>query len=80
MVYPLARPMPPHGSTAWGAAQIYRLLDEEERVAAERPMQPWRLISCGRSRLAPSILTSSNVRSRSMLPPWRGAMPDRIDL
>lgn len=36
MVYRLERPLPPRGSTAWGAAQIYRLLDEEERAAAER--------------------------------------------
>lgn len=43
MVYRLARQMPQHGSTDWGAAQIYHLLDEEERVAAERR----RLLSMG---------------------------------
>lgn len=36
MARPLLRPMPPRGSTDWGALQFYRLLDEEERIAAER--------------------------------------------
>jgi hypothetical protein len=50
MVYPLARPMPPHGSTAWRAAQISRLLDEAERVAAERR----RRLAMGRRPPAPA--------------------------
>ena len=33
---PPLRRLPPHGSTDWGAQQFYRVLDEEERVAAER--------------------------------------------
>lgn len=36
MVYRLVQPTPTCGSTAWGAAQTHRLLDEEERAAAER--------------------------------------------
>lgn len=28
--------LPPHGTTAWGARQFLRILDEEERLAAER--------------------------------------------
>lgn len=39
MLYGPDSPRPPRGSTAWGAAQFYRLLDEEERAAArERPL------------------------------------------
>lgn len=43
MVYWSGRPQPPRGSTEWGARQFYRLLDHEERIAAERE----RLIAMG---------------------------------
>jgi hypothetical protein len=36
MPNPPIRPLPPRGSTDWGARQFYRLLDDEERIAAER--------------------------------------------
>jgi len=36
MVYRSVRPQPPRGSTAWGAQQFLRVLDDEERIAAER--------------------------------------------
>lgn len=36
MDYRTVRQRPPRGSTAWGAQQFLRVLDEEERVAAER--------------------------------------------
>lgn len=36
MVYRSVRPQPPRGSTAWGAQQFSRVLDDEERIAAER--------------------------------------------
>lgn len=46
MLYRPDPPRPPRGSTEWGARQFYRLLDEEERVAAERNRllaEGWRL-------------------------------------
>lgn len=36
MPNPPIRSLPPRGSTDWGARQFYRLLDDEERIAAER--------------------------------------------
>lgn len=36
MDYRFVRHQPPQGSTAWGAQQFLRLLDDEERIAAER--------------------------------------------
>lgn len=36
MAFRLEQPMSPRGSTAWGAAQFYRLLDEQECATAER--------------------------------------------
>lgn len=36
MDYRFVRPQPPRGSTAWGAQQFLHLLEDEERIAAER--------------------------------------------
>lgn len=59
MPNPPIRSLPPRGSTDWGARQFYRLLDDEERIAAERE----RLLAMGRrapqSNSRPQAQTSS---------------------
>lgn len=55
MAYPVKPSRPPHGSTAWGAQEILRLLDAEEQVAAERQ----RLLASG---LRPSVRTALRVQ------------------
>lgn len=61
MVYRFEQPMPPRGSTAWGATQIYRLLDVEER-AADREQ---RFANGERSTRGPEAMTSVGLPTRA---------------
>lgn len=57
MTFGATPPRPPRGSTDWGARQFYRLLDEEERIAAERERLRalgWRPPSPSNTQPAPS--------------------------
>ncbi len=58
MVFRSVRHLPPRGSTAWGARQFLRMLDEEERIAAERERllaADWRSPSFPGLQAAPAV-------------------------
>lgn len=76
MVYRSVRPEPPRGSTEWGARQFYRLLDDEERIAAERK----RLLAMGwRPRAAMSPPSSQRSIEDPAVGDERDAYADLIE-